>query len=340
LVRELSRRGHDVLFLEYDKPWYAANRDLPAPPYGRLGLFGSLEEFKDRFTREIQYADAVIVGSYVPDGVEIGHWVMDHARGLPVFYDIDTPVTFSRLRQGYEDYVSRELVSRYQLYLSFTGGPMLSRIESDFKSPKARPLYCSVDVHEYFPDPRPPRWDLGYLGTYSVDRQPKVNELMIKPSRRNPEMGFVVAGAQYPEEIDWGNTRHIKHLPPQEHRAFYNSQRFALNVTRQDMVVAGYSPSVRLFEAAACGTPVISDEWPGLDRFFEIGKEILVTKTAQQVLGYLQDLSGEERTEIGRRARERVLQEHTSAHRAAELEQLLLETLDEVSAWKPVYGDR
>jgi spore maturation protein CgeB len=261
---------------------------------------------------------------------------------VTAFYDIDTPVTLSALERGNCEYLSRELVARFSLYLSFTGGPTLRTIERDYGSPMARALYCSVDPEMYFPEPvaaslrdaqaggsssrgashseAATGWSLGYLGTYSDDRQPTVKRLLIEPAVRLQSDQFVVAGPMYPDSIDWPpNVQRITHIEPKHHREFYNAQRFTLNVTRADMIRAGYSPSVRLFEAAACGTPIISDEWLGLGEFFEPGREILIASTTEDVMEILREMPESDAREIGRRARERVLAEHTAAHRAAEL---------------------
>jgi spore maturation protein CgeB len=323
LVRELVRRGHDVLFLEHDKPWYASNRDMPRPPYGRTELYASVHELKDRFARRVRQADLVIVGSYVPEGVTVGHWVTSTAGGLTAFYDVDTPVTLAKLERDDHEYLSPELIPRYGMYLSFTGGPTLRRIERQFGSPRALPLYCSVDPELYSSEePAPVRqWDLGYLGTYSHDRQPPLEQLLIEPARAWKGGRFVVAGPQYPEAIEWPvNVERIQHLPPAGHRAFYNRQAFTLNITRADMIRAGYSPSVRLFEAAACGVPIISDWWEGLDTFFAPGEEIVVARSPQDVLAALRDTDAATRKLFGERARRRVLSAHTAAHRVAELE--------------------
>lgn len=329
LVRELEKRGHKILFLERDVPWYAAHRDLPNPPYGRTELYSSFDELKVRFDEEVKNADACIVGSYVPEGVKVGEWVTKTAKGVSAFYDIDTPVTLTKLERGEADYLTPELIPHYDLYLSFTGGPTLERLENKFGSPAARPLYCSFDPEIYFPNTSEKKWDLGYMGTYSDDRQPTVEELLIEPAQRASDFKFVVAGPQYPASIDWAsNIERIEHLPPAEHTDFYNAQRFTLNVTRTDMIEAGYSPSVRLFEAAACGAPVISDYWEGLDTFFEFGKEILVAFNSDDVLKILNETSEAERRAIGERARERVLREHTAAHRAAELENYIFERIN------------
>ena len=321
LVKELSSRGHDVLFLERDVPWYAENRDLPEPPYGETKLYGSVAELRRVYEEAVQDADAVIVGSYVPDGIEVGQWVTRVARGVTAFYDIDTPVTLAGLSAAGTSYIDRKLIQRFDLYLSFTGGPTLERLEREFGARSARPLYCSVDPTLYYPEPQPVRWTLGYLGTYSTDRQPTVERLLLEPARRMPEERFIVAGAQYPDDVSWpGNVAHLVHVAPADHRAFYASQRFTLNVTRAEMIRAGYSPSVRLFEAAACGTPIISDAWAGLETVLEPGREILVARTTDELIGFLHDVSDQERDRIARAARARILSEHTAAHRAAELD--------------------
>lgn len=336
LMREMVRRGHDVLFLERDVPWYAANRDLPEPPYGRTELYTGMEDLRTRFSRSLTEADAVMVGSYVPEGVAVGRWALAAAGGPVVFYDIDTPITLAKLRRADHEYLHPDLIPQYRMYLSFTGGPTLQRIERTFGSPAARPLYCSVDPELYFPEPVPAAYDLGYMGTYSTDRQPAVDHLLADPAREWPEGRFVVAGPQYPADTAWpANVRRIEHLPPSEHRRFYCSQRFTLNITRADMRDAGWSPSVRLFEAAACAVPVITDEWEGLASFFRVGEEILVSRSASETLHYLRDMPDAERREMGRRALRRVLSAHTSAQRAATLEGYLLGLQSSPTAVRP-----
>jgi spore maturation protein CgeB len=320
LVRGLEQRGHQVLFLERDMPWYAAARDQP-DPHGRTVLYRSLDQLKKKFSGAIRDADVVVVGSYVPDGIELGKWVIETAGGVAAFYDIDTPVTLASVERGDCFYLSADLIPRYHFYLSFTGGPILQRLERQYGSPMARALYCAVDDDLYRPLALPTRWHLGYMGTYSADRQQVLQELLLEPASRCREARMVVAGPQYPAAMQWpANVERIEHLAPCAHPAFYNQQAFTLNLTRANMVHAGYSPSIRLFEAAACGCPMISDWWEGLNNFFTIGEEILVADSPEKTLEYLFDLSEREREAIGKRARARVLSEHTALHRAGELE--------------------
>jgi spore maturation protein CgeB len=320
LVRELHKSGHAVTFLERDVPWYASNRDLPDPPFCQTVLYGSFEELDMQYTSLIKKADLVIVGSYVPEGVRVSEWVTNTAAGLTAFYDIDTPVTLAKIERGDYEYLHPDLIPRYDLYLSFTGGPTLQKLEQNYGSPNAKAFYCSFDPELYYPENTTVQWDLGYLGTYSDDRQPPLQHLMLEAAQELPDNKFVVAGPQYPQRIFWApNVERIEHLPPAAHRSFYNSQRFTLNITRADMIKAGYSPSVRLFEAAACGTPIISDYWEGIDSIFEIGNEILISGSLDDTVRYLKHIDEEERKSIGDNARRKVLSRHTAAHRAAEL---------------------
>ena len=324
LLAALAARGHDILFLERDKPWYAEHRDLAEPGFCRLQLYDETSGLA-RHERDIAGADLVVLGSYVPEGIAVGRFVQSVAKGVTAFYDIDTPVTLAGLQAGDNDYLARELIPGFDVYLSFTGGPTLARLEMHWGARRARALYCSVDPALYRPVETPRRWDMGYLGTYSPDRQPTLERLLLEPARLLPQCRFVVAGPQYPEGIEWpGNVDRIEHLSPADHAAFYSSLGWTLNVTRADMRAAGYSPSVRLFEAAACGTPILSDAWPGLDEVLAVGREIVVAEDAAAIVQTLR-LPPARREAVAARARARVLGAHTSSHRAGELEAIVAE---------------
>jgi spore maturation protein CgeB len=326
LLKAFAARGHEVVFLEREVPWYSgAHRDLVDPDWCRLDYYSDLDHLAD-WRSEIASADAVIVGSYVPDGVAVGQLVQDWAQGTTAFYDIDTPVTLAKLERGDFEYLSPALIPGYDVYLSFTGGPTLRHLEAHYGSPMARALYCSVDAEAYVPLDVPKKWDLTYLGTYSDDRQPTLERLLLYVARAAPQRRFAVAGPQYPDTIQWpDNVERIEHLPPAEHAAFYSASRATLNVTRADMIAAGWSPSVRIFEAAACGTPIISDRWDGLNEILGDGREIVLVDTCADMLAALarRDLE-----QIGQAGRQRVLAEHTAAHRAEELERHLEEAAE------------
>jgi spore maturation protein CgeB len=321
LLRGLAERGHRLLFLERDVPWYASARDLGHPDFCQLEFYDGVGDLHARFGERIAAADAVVVGSYVPDGIAVVDLVIGIAGGVRAFYDIDTPITVAALESDRCEYLAARQVPLLDLYLSFTGGPLLRHLSRRFGAHRPCPLYCSVDVALYQPEPMPVTWDLGYLGTYAEDRQPALQRLLLEPARRMPDRRFVVAGPQYPASIAWpANVERIDHLPPSEHAQFYCRQRFTLNVTRADMIRTGWSPSVRLFEAAACGTPIISDRWDGLDDLLPIDDAVLVADHADDVVRVLNGIGDAARDRIGRRARDIVLTNHSGAARGLKLE--------------------
>jgi spore maturation protein CgeB len=288
-------------------------------------LYQDLQTLRGAARTAVAAADAVVLGSYVPDGAALGRWLREAARGTLAFYDIDTPVTLEKLARGDHEYLEPALIPAFDVYLSFTGGAVLETLERRWGAQRAVALYCAVDAQRYAPLAVPERWTLGYLGTYSADRQAGLERLLFAPARAWPHTRFAVAGPQYPADTPWPpNVTRIEHLAPGAHAAFYGAQRATLNLTRAAMRATGHAPSVRLFEAAACGVPVISDRWAGIERFFAPDREILLAGSAAEVLDHLDALTPARRLAIGAAARERVLGAHTAAHRAAELERALL----------------
>jgi spore maturation protein CgeB len=327
LVRAFERRGDQVTFLERDMPWYAQHRDLPDPPGCETRLYDSVAALRS-FAGPVREADLIVVGSFVPEGVAVTSWVLEQARGTVAFYDIDTPVTIDKLRARDPEYLTPDLVERFDLYLSFTAGPALDVLHEEFGARRPEAFYCFVDPDAYARMDVPRAWALNYLGTYSAGRQPTVEELLLAPARARPDERFAVAGPMYPPDIDWpANVEWTPHLAPAEHPRFYAASRFTLNVTRPEMRAFGYSPSVRLFEAGACATAIISDTWPGLETVLVPGEEILLAETREDVLRVLEATSDDERAQIGAAARRRVLAEHTADRRVEQLHELMTQTV-------------
>ncbi len=327
LLNALAKRGHHIDFIEKDVEWYRSNRDLPHPAFCSVHLYDTWEISVAGLLAISADADAIVIGSYFSDAIAATRALLDQARCPILFYDIDTPITLRQLRaRGGTEYLDAALIPHYAAYLSFTGGPALRELEQNFGAQRAVPFYCSVDPDLYRPTSEQDqfRCDLSYLGTYAPDRQPKLMHLLDEAAALLPERNFLVAGPQYPEEIVWRpNVRRMIHVSPPDHPAFYSSSRFTLNLTRDDMVAAGYSPSVRLFEASACGAVILSDAWPGLEEFLTPGEEILLPADAGEVANIIAHMSDAERQRIGQRARDRILAEHTAEHRAAEFEQIV-----------------
>lgn len=327
LCNALAKRGHEIVFFEQDAEWYANNRDVEGLPKIKIIRYQQWADVRSRAQAELRDADVAVVGSYFPNAPEALAEMCDSRAGVKAFYDIDTPITLSQLREtGQTAYLRAADIPELDIYLSFTGGPALRDLERDFGARRAVALYCSVDTDQYRPlgVNKDFACEMSYMGTYAPDRQPKLDELLCAPARVMPQGRFIVAGPQYPSPLRWPeNVMRIEHLEPKYHPHLYCSSRLVLNVTRRDMVMAGYSPSVRIFEAAACGATIISDNWPGLDTFFIPGKEILTASSRAEVLRYLKDYDVNELNRIGEQARARILAEHSSDRRAQQFEEFV-----------------
>jgi spore maturation protein CgeB len=327
LCKALTRRGHSIHFVEKDVKWYRNHRDLPDPEFCEVHLYDDWTSSASRLLQASKDADVVVIGSCFPDAIEATDALLDAGPGSILFYDMDTPATLAELRsRGRTDYLDAAHIPHYAAYLSFSGGPALRTLEDSFGSPRAVGFYCSVDpsVHSRTTPQPLYRCNLSYLGTYAPDRQRKLMHYLNGAARLMPLTSFVVAGPQYPESTPWRpNVRVLDHVPPSLHPAFYSSCRFTLNLTRSEMVNTGFSPSVRLFEASACGVTILSDAWPGMAEFLTPGKEILLPRDEYDVARILRDMPEEESKRIGRAAQERILDLHTADHRALEFEAIV-----------------
>ena len=326
LFRALHNKGHQVHFFERDTPYYAPHRDAPTLPYAQVHLYTDWQEIKAEAVRELKDADIGIVTSYCPDGVAACHLVLNSNLWRSVFYDMDTPVTLSRLQKGETvEYLPPNGLGEFDLVLSYTGGQALHQLREKLHAQRVETLYGWVDpVIHYRVEPSPKfQSNLSYLGTYAADRQAALEQLLISPARTLPDHQFVIGGAMYANREDWsGNIRFFDHVAPPEHCAFYSSSPLTLNITRASMAAMGYCPSGRLFEAAACGTAVLSDWWEGLDTFFEPGEEILIAQSTAEAIEAI-SLPPEILGRMGARAKGKALECHTAENRAQRLLSLL-----------------
>lgn len=329
LCKALHRLGHSVVFFERNQSYYEGARDWHASPGTELVLYDGWWAIRDRVVRHLLDADVAIVTSYCADAISACEEILE-SDALPVFYDLDTPVTLSNLQAGESvPYLGADGLRAYELVLSYTGGEALEYLHTMLGAKRTFALYGHVDpeVHRPVAPVERYRADLSYLGTYAADRQFAVETLFVEPARQRPEQRFLIGGAQYPDSFPWtSNVYFVHHLPPQEHAAFFSSSRLTLNVTRLAMARMGWCPSGRLFEAAASRTAIISDDWPGLPDFYTPGDELLLARTSEDAIAAL-DLSDTELATIAARAYERTLDQHTSMHRARQLVAILEETL-------------
>lgn len=326
LLKAMARRGHTVTFYERDVPYYSETRDdWAVPSCVKVKIFDSFQAIRSAVRRELASTDVALVTSYCQDGPAAAKLIFDSGVAVSAYYDLDTPVTLGSLGSGAPvAYLPEEGLSHFDIVLSYTGGRALSELRTCLCAQAVAPLYGWVDPEAHAP--ATPQQDfrcaLSYLGTYAVDRQVALEELFVQPARQLPEDRFVLAGAQYPDCFPRSeNIALLPHLPPGLHPAFFSSSRVTLNVTRRVMAEYGFCPSGRLFEAAACGTPIVSDTWAGLDTFFAVGTEIVPVSTRDDVVAAL-SLSDRELSAISEAARNRTLTHHTAERRVAELEQI------------------
>ncbi|HEX2865896.1 MAG TPA: glycosyltransferase [Ignavibacteriales bacterium] len=326
LCHAMIRRGYDITFFERDVPYYASHRDLYEMAGMEIILYPDWDQVQSLAEKKLRDSDIGMVTSYCPDALRAGDLVLNSNCALKVFYDLDTPVTLKNLDQGQPvAYVGERGFEDYDLVLSYTGGIALEELKTKLKARKTAPLYGSADPETHKPVPAVDKFlcDLSYLGTYADDRQEALVKYFIRPAGILPDKRFIIGGSQYPEVFPWrDNIWYLAHIAPPEHPAFYSSSHFTLNITRGAMAEMGYCPSGRLFEAASCGVPIISDSWMGLDKFFRLGKEIITVRTSEDVVSALR-MPEEERQRIIRAARERVFSEHTPQQRINELEKIL-----------------
>jgi spore maturation protein CgeB len=320
LCNALARQGHEVSFFEKDVPYYANHRDLQSPENYDLILYPLWADVSLKARTFVDESDVAVVTSYCPDAIAATELILG-SQALKIFYDLDTAVTLEAYRtHGAVDYIPSYGLGDFDLVLSYVGGRALHELRELFGARRVEPLYGSVDPEVHRPVPPSSHYDsdLSYLGTYAADRQRTLRELFLEPAQRMPDRKFLLGGAQYPDDFPWSeNVWFVRHVPPPEHPAFYSSSKVTLNVTRGAMASFGYCPSGRLFEAAACETPVVSDSWEGLADFFEPRGEILLASSTEDVVDALQ-LGGKELRRIGKAARERTLSAHTAEHRARE----------------------
>ena len=328
LISAMLHRGYDVTFFEKDVPYYANTRDLwSLPAGGTLRLYSDLNDVRPEAKLLLRDADLAMVTSYCPDAPEASRLVLGTtANGLRVFYDMDTPVTLDSLRTGATvGYLPEEGLSGFDLVLSYTGGRALTELRTRLGARAVAPLYGSVnpEVHHPVPPVVAFRAALSYLGTYAEDRQATLERLFIQPARGRPAERFLIGGAQYPDSFPWTqNIFFTGHLEPAQHPGFFCSSRATLNVTRRAMAEYGFCPSGRLFEAAACGVPLLSDGWEGLENFFTPGEEVFCVDNPERVLETM-SLSDVELRRVAEAARARTLREHTADCRVRDLERAM-----------------
>ncbi len=329
LARALHERGHRLHFYEPRAFGRHEHRDFDELPWGEVTVYepGDRQQLK-RCLRDAADSDFVVKAS----GVGVGDEELEaevaalQASGTgTIFWDVDTPATLARLESDSSDKL-RALLPDYDFVLCYGGGEPVRERYRKLGARRAEVVYNALDPATHFPVTREERFegDLGFLGNRLPDREARVHEFLFNPARRLGDRRFVLGGSGWDDAVgELPNLRYVGHVYTTEHNAFNVSATAVINISRNDMARAGYSPATRLFEAAGAGACLISDAWDGIGAFLEPGEEVLVAEDADDVARIVEALAPGEARIIGQRARERLLAEHTYGHRAGQLERLL-----------------
>jgi len=324
LFRAMVKRGHRPVFFERDTDYYRAHRDMVEMEGVALHIYSNWDSVVELAAQELGTADVGMVTSYCPDAIAASELVLESRAPVHCFYDLDTPVTLAALDRGERvPYVPEAGLGGFDLVLSYTGGTALDQLKNRLGARRVAPLYGSVDPEIHRPVQCAREFDISYMGTFAEDRQQALQDLFIEPARRLPEYKFLLGGAQYGPDFPWTQNMYFKqHLPPAEHSGFYCSSNLTLNVTRRAMKQMGYCPSGRLFEAAACGVPILTDLWEGIEDFFVPGEEVLTAANSGEAMQAI--ALGESRLRsVAKAARERTMEHHTAECRVQQLEQVI-----------------
>ncbi len=332
ILKALHGRGHSITFYEPDAFDRLAHRDLKEDPsYARSVVYEPTEEAARRMLARARGADLVVKASGV--GVldaflEREVLGLQSARTRVAFWDVDAPATLDRVKEDPDD-PFLQAVAEYDLVLTYGGGDPVIRGYEAIGARRCVPVYNALDPSTHHPVPPDPRFDatLGFLGNRMPDREARVWEFFFNPVGALPEERFLLGGSGWDAHVpDAPNLKYLGHVYTADHNAFNCTPRAVLNVSRESMARYGFSPATRVFEAAGAGACLITDAWEGIELFLTPDKECLVAAGGAEVAEHLRQLDPERARMIGEAALERVLSEHTYAHRALLFEAVLSET--------------
>lgn len=328
IIRALAARGHRVTFYEPDAYDRQKHRDIPDPDWAAVVVYdGTGDAGVSRALEAGREADLVVKASGVgvfDERLEAGVLAQRRAGQLVAFWDVDAAATLHRL-QTHPDDPFRALVPRYDLILTYGGGQPVIDAYAALGARRCVPIYNGLDPDTHHPAPPDPRFagELSLLANRLPDREVRIEEFFLKPAALLPDRRFVLGGNGWQDKPMPPNVRAVGHVYTADHNAFNGSALAVLNVCRDSMAQAGFSPATRVFEAAGAGACLITDLWAGIEQFFEPGREILVAANGEEVAALLSDLTAEQARTIGNAAFRRVCAEHTYAARVHDLEAAL-----------------
>jgi spore maturation protein CgeB len=329
IVRALHERGFDVTFYEPDAYERQAHRDLPDPSWARVVVYpADGEDGVRQCLDEARGADIVVKASGVgvfDELLQAAVPAIARPGATTIYWDVDAPATLERLDADPADPL-RALIPRYDLVLTYGGGPPVVDAYTALGARACVPIYNALDTSTHFPVPPDPRFSatLGFLGNRLPDRERRVEAFFLDAAARLPGDTFLMGGSGWDDKPVPANVRYVGHVYTRDHNAFNCTPQAVLNISRDSMARFGHSPATRVFEAAGAGACLITDRWEGIEAFLEPDTEVLVAGSGEDVAACIQALAPGRAAAIGEAARRRVCAEHTYAHRAAQLERLLV----------------
>jgi spore maturation protein CgeB len=332
IIRALHARGHRITFYEPDAYGRQAHRDLADVPWARVVVYpGDDEGAALRCVEEARAADVLVKAS----GVGVYDALLEAAipaarrpRSLAIFWDVDAPATLDRLRSNPSD-PFRALIPRYDLVFTYGGGEPIVRGYEALGARGCEPVYNALDPDTHFRVEPERRYDadLAFLANRLPDREARADAFFFEVARGLPARRFLLGGSGWDDPSLPRNVAWVGHVGTADHNAFNSTPRAVLNVARDSMAAAGFSPATRVFEAAGAAACVITDAWDGIELFLEPGREVLVARDGGDVAHHLAALTEARARALGEAARRRVLAHHTYAERARQVEALLTHDL-------------
>jgi spore maturation protein CgeB len=327
LLRDLASRGYDITFYEPDAYERQQHRDMDPPHWAKSVVYPATAEGLRAVLGQAGAADVVVKASGVgvfDDDLIAG--VLEHARpdALKIFWDVDAAATLDEMRR-HADHPVRRALNSLDLVLTYGGGPPVVQAYECFGARRCVPIYNALDPSTHHPVQPQERFaaDLSFLGNRLPDREARVEQFFLEPAAALPERSFLIGGNGWDSKALPPNVRHLGHVFTHEHNAFNCTPLAVLNVARDSMANIGFSPATRVFEAAGAAACLITDSWEGVDLFLTPDKEVLVARDGKDVADQLRVLTPERARTIGEAALQRVLREHTYAHRGAQVDALL-----------------
>jgi spore maturation protein CgeB len=332
LLKAMAALDYEIVFYEPDAFSRQQHRDIPDPEWAQVVVYPATDAgWQAALDTAARHADLLVKASGI--GVfdrELESAVLHAARPCTIvaFWDVDAPATLDAIDRDHTNPLQK-LIPRYDLVLTYGGGAAVVRAYDRLGARTCVPIYNALDPQTHHPMARSDGFacDFGFLGNRLPDRESRVEEFFLEPARRLADRRFLLGGAGWESKSVPPNVRLAGHVGTKHHNAFFCSGLATLNINRESMARYGFSPPTRVFEAAGAAACVITDTWPGIETFFEPGKELLTADGADAVTAILAGLGPEQARRIGRAARARALAEHTYAHRAKQLAGVLETTV-------------